>query len=89
MVQREYGETNSLCMMKNVVGVLLKYFAGLFPQSTEKASLSEQKLQLCQIKGVIRRNHPYSGKISREKKLGGNFCSWAKMRENFLHKIWS
>jgi hypothetical protein len=38
-------------MMKNVVGVLLKYFAGFFPQSMEKASFSEQKLQLCQ--GII------------------------------------
>ncbi len=38
-------------MMKNVVGVLLKYFAGFFPQSMEKASFSEQKLQLCH--GII------------------------------------
>ena len=36
-------------MMKNVVGVLLKYFAGFFPQSMEKASFSEQKLQLCKV----------------------------------------
>ena len=44
---KKIGWTNLLCMMKNVVGVLLKYFAGFFPQSMEKASFSEQKLQLC------------------------------------------
>ena len=32
--------------MKKVVGVLLKYLAGFFPQSMERASLREVKLQL-------------------------------------------
>ena len=35
-------------MMKKVVGVLLKYFAGFFPQSMERDSFREQKLQLCE-----------------------------------------
>lgn len=34
--------THSLCIVKNVAGVRLKYLAGFLPQSTERASCNEQ-----------------------------------------------